>query len=160
MRMLETLRHEPFYVTGTFIDESLGLYIGWAARKDSFADGMPIRNEQGDIAIVFAGEDYPALDTARDLKKRGHDCALEGPSYLVHSYEEDPDFFKNLNGRFHGVVADCKRGTATLFNDRFGLQRVCFHAAKEAFYFAAEGCTREEGGLLRTTRMGAAGTSR
>jgi asparagine synthase (glutamine-hydrolysing) len=138
MRMLETLRHEPFYVTGTFIDESLGLYIGWAARKDSFADGMPIRNEQGDIAIVFAGEDYPALDTARDLKKRGHDCALEGPSYLVHSYEEDPDFFKNLNGRFHGVVADCKRGTATLFNDRFGLQRVCFHAAKEAFYFAAE----------------------
>jgi asparagine synthase (glutamine-hydrolysing) len=138
MRMLETLRHEPFYVTGTFIDESLGLYIGWAARKDSSADGMPIRNEQGDIAIVFAGEDYPALDTARDLKKRGHDCALEGPSYLVHSYEEDPDFFKNLNGRFHGVVADCKRGTATLFNDRFGLQRVCFHAAKEAFYFAAE----------------------
>jgi asparagine synthase (glutamine-hydrolysing) len=138
MRMLETLRHEPFYVTGTFIDESLGLYVGWAARKDSFADEMPIRNEQGDIAIVFAGEDYPALDTARDLKKRGHDCALEGPSYLVHSYEEDPDFFKNLNGRFHGVVADCKRGTATLFNDRFGLQRVCFHAAKEAFYFAAE----------------------
>ena len=138
MRMLETLRHESFYVTGSYIDESLGLYVGWAARKDTFSDGMPIRNERGDVVIVFAGEDYPEPDIARNLKKRGHDCELHGSSYLVHRYEEDPDFFKNLNGRFHGVVADLTRSTATLFNDRFGLQRLCFHEAKDAFYFAAE----------------------
>src|SRR5208282_819212 len=30
------------------------------------------------------------------------------------------------------------RGTATLFNDRFGLQRICFHEAQDAFYFSAE----------------------
>ena len=78
MRMLDTLRHESFYVTGTFIDESLGLYIGWAARKDSFSDGMPIRNEHGDVVIVFAGEDYPEPGTAPDLKTRGHDCELHG----------------------------------------------------------------------------------
>jgi asparagine synthase (glutamine-hydrolysing) len=137
-RMIETLRHESFYVTGTFIDETLGLYVGWAARKDSFCDGMPVRNERGDVVLVFAGEEYPAPGIARELKERGHDCDLEGPSYLVHAYEEDPDFLKNLNGRFHGIVADLTRGTATLFNDRYGLQRVCFHEAKDAFYFAAE----------------------
>src|SRR5277367_801987 len=138
LRMLETMRHESFYVTGTFIDEMLGLYVGWVARKDSFSDGMPVRNERGDVVLIFAGEEYPAPDTPRDLKARGHDCVLEVPSYLAHLYEEDPHFLKNLNGRFHGIVADLARGTATLFNDRFGLQRLCFHEAKDAFYFAAE----------------------
>ncbi len=138
LRMLETLRHESFYVTGTYIEENLGLYIGWAARKDSFSDGMPVRNERGDVVLIFAGEEYPAPGAARELKERGHNCDVEGPSYLAHAYEEDPNFLKNLNGRFHGIVADLNRGTATLFNDRFGLQRVCFHEAKDAFYFSAE----------------------
>jgi asparagine synthase (glutamine-hydrolysing) len=138
LRMVESLCHEPFYVTGTFVDESLGLYVGWAAREHSFSDEMPVRNERGDVVLVFAGEEYPAPGFARDLKARGHNCNLEGPSYLPHAYEEDPNFLKNLNGRFHGIVADLTRGTATLFNDRFGLQRLCFHEAKDAFYFAAE----------------------
>ncbi len=105
LRMVEALRHESFYVTGTFIDEKLGLYVGWAARKDSFSDGMPVRNERGDVVLIFAGEEYPAPGTARDLKERGHNCELEGPSYLAHAYEEDPDFLKNLNGRFQGILA-------------------------------------------------------
>ena len=72
------------------------------------------------------------------LRERGHAVAPEGPSYLVHRYEEEPDFPKGLNGRFHGLVADRARGTAMLFNDRFGLQRIYYHEAKDAFYFAAE----------------------
>ena len=40
-RMVASLRHESFYVTGTWIDESLGIYVGWVARKNSFSDGMP-----------------------------------------------------------------------------------------------------------------------
>ena len=111
---------------------------GWAARENSFSDGMPIRNERGDVVLVFSGEDYPEPGTARRLKDRGHGCEEYGPSYLVHLYEEDPNFLKNLNGRFQGLVADRARGTATLFNDRFGLQRVYFHEAQDGFYFAAE----------------------
>jgi asparagine synthase (glutamine-hydrolysing) len=137
-RMVEALRHESFYVTGTWINESLGVYVGWVARENSFADKMPIRNERDNVVLVFSGEDYPDPDTARRLKKRGHGCEESGPSYLVHLYEEDPNFIKNLNGRFQGLVADCARGTATLFNDRFGLQRIYFHEARDAFYFSAE----------------------
>ena len=62
----------------------------------------------------------------------------DGSSYLVHRYEEEPDFPKGLNGRFHGLVADRARGTAMLFNDRYGLQRLYYHEAKDTFYFAAE----------------------
>jgi asparagine synthase (glutamine-hydrolysing) len=138
VRMVESLRHESFYVTGTWIDESLGVYVGWVARENSFADGMPIRNERDDVILVFSGEDYPEPGTPRRLKERGHRFEECGPSYLVHLYEEDPDFLKNLNGHFQGLVADRKRGTATLFNDRFGLQRVYVHESQDAFYFSAE----------------------
>ena len=47
-------------------------------------------------------------------------------------------FPKDLNGRFHGLLADRKNGKVMLFNDRFGLQRIYYHEAKDAFYFAAE----------------------
>jgi asparagine synthase (glutamine-hydrolysing) len=137
-RMVEALRHESFYVTGTWIDESLGVYVGWAARENSFSDGMPIHNERNDVVLVFSGEDYPEPGTARRLKERGHECAADGPAYLVHLYEEDSCFPKNLNGRFHGLVVDRAQGTASLFNDRYGMHRLYYHESKDAFYFAAE----------------------
>jgi asparagine synthase (glutamine-hydrolysing) len=136
--MLETLRHESFYVSGTWVDETLGVYVGWVARQGSFADPMPLHNERGDVTLVFSGEEFPEPDVIAALRKSGHAAAPEGPSYLVHRYEEEPDFPKGLNGRFHGVAADRARGTVMLFNDRFGLQRIYYHEAKDAFYFAAE----------------------
>jgi asparagine synthase (glutamine-hydrolysing) len=138
LRMVEALRHESFYETGTWMDESLGVYVGWAARKGSFGDGMPLGNERGDISLVFSGDEYPEPGTARRLKEAGHTLQPDGPSYLVHLYEEDPTFPAGLNGRFQGLVADRARGTATLFNDRYGMRRIYYHEAKDAFYFAAE----------------------
>src|SRR3989475_10313687 len=72
LRMVEALRHENFYATGTWVDESLGVYVGWIVRKDSFSDGMPLSNEQGDVVLVFSGEEFPEPGTARRLKERGH----------------------------------------------------------------------------------------
>lgn len=138
LRMVEALRHDSAYVTGTWIDESLGVYVGWAVHKNGFADGMPLRNERGDVVLVFSGEEFSDPGTGHRLKEQGHSFEMEGPSYLVHLYEESPDFPAGLNGRFHGFLADRTRGTATLFNDRFGMQRIYCHEAKDAFYFAAE----------------------
>jgi len=138
MRMLATIRHEAFYVTGTRLAESLGLYVGWALQENSFSDGMPLSNEGGDITLVFSGEEYPEPGTARRLKEKGHALVPEGPSYLVHLYEEDPTFPAGLNGRFHGIVIDRNRETATLFNDRYGIHRIYYHESQEGFYFAAE----------------------
>src|SRR6478736_10363962 len=115
LRMLETVQHESFYVSGTWIDESLGVYAGWVARKGSFADSMPVQNERKDVTLIFSGEDYPAQDTRANLKQRGHDFEQNGPSYLVHVYEDDPAFPVSLNGQFHGLVLDRARQTATLF---------------------------------------------
>jgi len=138
LRMLKTMRHEPSYKTGTWIDKSLGVYVGWSARTGSFCDGMPLRNEREDAVLVFSGEDFPEPGTARRLKERGHAFEVEGPSYLIHQYEEDPTFPARLNGRFHGLLADRTHESVTLFNDRYGMKRIYYHEATAAFYFAAE----------------------
>jgi asparagine synthase (glutamine-hydrolysing) len=124
LRMLETLRHEPFYGTGTWIDETLGVYVGWTVRKGSFADGMPLRNQRDDVALVFAGEELCGRD--------------DDASHLLDIYENDATFPAALNGRFQGLVADRRRNTATLFDDRYGMQRLYYHQGPDAFYFAAE----------------------
>ncbi len=137
-RMVEALRHESFYTTGTWINEAAGIYLGWVARKGSFSDGMPIFNEQKNVCLVFSGEEFPEPGTAQRLRERGHTIESDGPSYLAHLYEDDELFPAGLNGRFQGLLADESRGTAKLFNDRYGLHRIYYHEAREAFYFAAE----------------------
>jgi asparagine synthase (glutamine-hydrolysing) len=137
-RMVKALHHHSFYETGTWINESLGVYIGWTARDSSKSVAMPFQSERGDVSLVFSGEEYPDPATTQGLKGHGHSFDAEGFSYLVHLYEECPDFLKRLNGMFHGLLVDQRSGTATLFNDRIGMHRICYHEAKEAFYFAAE----------------------
>src|ERR1700722_1783501 len=138
LMMVQALYHENFYVTDTWVDESLGAYVGWMARKDSFSDGMPLRNERGDVVLVFAGEEFPDPTLIKNLRQRGHEFSADGPSYLVHLYEEDRSFPAGLNGRFQGLIADSNRGFAMLFIDRYGMQRIYYHEAREAFYFASE----------------------
>lgn len=137
-RMTEAIHHETFYNFGTWADPDQGVYVGWAARKGSFADGMPLRNESGDITLIFSGEEFPEPNVTTRLKEHGHAVQSDGSSYLVHRYEDECDFPKGLNGRFHGLVADRIRGTLLLFNDRYGLQRLYYHEAKDAVYFASE----------------------
>src|SRR2546426_6899987 len=56
-------------------------------RSDSFSDGMPLRNERGDVVLVFSGEEFPQPDTVRRLKERGrseeHTSELQSPCNLV-----------------------------------------------------------------------------
>jgi len=58
-QMLESLRHESFYTTGTWSDPTQGVYVGWVAREGSFSEGMPLQNERGDVTLVFSGEEFP-----------------------------------------------------------------------------------------------------
>jgi asparagine synthase (glutamine-hydrolysing) len=138
LSMVETLRHESFYTTGTWVDERLGVYLGWSTRQNSFSDGMPLRNETGEISLVFSGEEFPEPGIASRLRQRGHNVDPRGSSYLVHRYEEEPSFPAGLNGWFQGFLVDQSRGLAMLFNDRYSMHRLYYHEAAEAFYFAAE----------------------
>jgi asparagine synthase (glutamine-hydrolysing) len=136
-RMLGVLRHESFYVCGSWFDERAGVYVGWTA-TDNAAGSMPFRNEQGDRILVFSGEEFPEPVAAHAMRSRGHEFDQSGFSYLVHVAEEDPAFPASLDGRFHGLLANRSSGEALLFNDRYGMHRIYCHESAEAFYFAAE----------------------
>ena len=136
--MLAELCHEPSYVCGKWESEDLGVYVGWTARKGSFAAEMPVHNENRHVHLVFSGEEYSDQSTISNLRQRGHTFDTSGPEYLVHLYEEERQFPKGLNGRFQGILIDEERKSVFLFNDRFGLHRIYYHDAGDSFYFAAE----------------------
>jgi asparagine synthase (glutamine-hydrolysing) len=128
--MVKALRHESFYRTGTWKDESLGVYAGWAVISGSFADGMPL--EQGDRTLLFSGEDYSAPDKGLERASGARAC------YLIQRTAAEADFPASLNGLFHGLLLDRAAGSAQLFNDRYGMHRLYYHESPDAFYFAAE----------------------
>ena len=135
-KMLKAICHEEFYNSGTWIDESLGVYVGWTVLKHSFCDGMPLYNEKRDVCLIFSGEEYSDHRNAA----RGRESANGSTesAYLVRGYQQDPDFIKGLNGIFHGLIADRGRNEVTLFNDRYGMHRLCYYQAKDGMYFGAE----------------------
>jgi asparagine synthase (glutamine-hydrolysing) len=137
-QMVGSQQHESFYTSGVWNDKDLGIYVGWTALENSFADGMPLTNERGDVSLIFSGEEYPEPGTAERLRHQGHSLNSDDSSYLVHLFEDDPHFVVKLNGMFHGLLVDRARGTATLFNDRYGMHRIYYHEGKDAFYFSAE----------------------
>lgn len=137
--MVDSMLHEPFYVSGKYVDERLGLYVGWVCHEDSFSDCMPVVNEAGDLVLIFAGESYADSGLTDELKKGGHDTNLSNASYLIHLYEEHGErFLRSLNGWFSGVLVDLREGKVILFNDRFGMHRVYYHEGKSDFLFASE----------------------
>jgi len=136
--MLRSMHHEDFYRSGTFADESLGVYVGWTALTGSFSEDMPLNNETNDVSLVFSGDEFPDSRLVQGLRSRGHSVGQEQSAYLIHLYEEDHDFFQSLNGMFHGLIIDRRRKILILFNDRYGMHRLFYHENADGFYFASE----------------------
>ena len=137
-RMVSSLCHESFYSSGCWISAPQGVYVGWIARQGSFSDGMPVREKAGGAVIVFSGEDFSEQDTVKALGGAWRVSESSPASYLMGLYRQSSSFPEELNGKFHGIVADCERGTATIFNDRFGMHRLHYYQSADAFFFAAE----------------------
>lgn len=142
-RSLETMRgsmlHETFYSSGTWLNDRVGLAVGWVCHKGSFADCLPIWNETRDVCLIFSGGEFREASAVADLRARGHSFANGDASYLVHEYEEAGEsFLEALNGWFSGVLVDLRLGKVFLFNDRYGLHRVYVHEQADAVWFASE----------------------
>ena len=102
----------------------IDLCIGWVG--DNTADRTPVAgwNAERDVFLVFEGE----LDGVRP----------RDVTSLLRRYDARADFLRDLNGWFHGLLVDLRTREAVLFNDRFGLRRLYFHAADGALYFSSE----------------------
>ena len=137
--MAKCLVHEPFYTDGTYNNEKLGLWSGWACHQGAFGDCLPIWNEKRDICLLFSGEDFTDRADIDALRMRGHEFGSDDASYLVHLYEEMASgFFEKLNGWFSGVLLDLRKQKVILFNDRYGVNRIHYHENAGGFYFSSE----------------------
>jgi asparagine synthase (glutamine-hydrolysing) len=137
--MVQRMLHEPFYSSGTYVNEQSGLYVGWACHEGSFSDCLPIWNEKKNICLIFNGEEFPEQTIIDNLKLKGHAFDADNASYLVHQFEEVGwEFLSKLNGWFNGLLVDLRENKAVLFNDRFGFQRIYYHENERGFYFSSE----------------------
>lgn len=137
--MIDCMIHEPFYTSGAYADDQLGLYVGWVCHKGSFSDCMPVFNEERDLVLIFTGENFVDLEVTEGLRMRGHDFDPSNASYLIHLYENDKEgFLKNLNGWFSGLLVDLQKNKVVLFNDRYGMNRIYYHEGKGEFLFSSE----------------------
>jgi asparagine synthase (glutamine-hydrolysing) len=137
--MVEAMRHEEFYRGGKYINRDVGLYVGWMGQRGSFADCMPLVGREGDVVLIFQGENYLDSDTLAQLRRgsdRIDDCKA---NYLLNLYYETGDnFLCKLNGWYCGLLVDLKTRKMTLFNDRYGMSRIYFHEEENGFLFASE----------------------
>ncbi|MGA2515982.1 MAG: asparagine synthase-related protein [Thermodesulfobacteriota bacterium] len=137
--MVNSMMHESFYNFGSYIDESIGVYLGWVCHKDSFADCMPMWNEKRDKCLFFYGDNFADREIIDSLSKNGHKFNSDNASYLIHLFEEKGDgFFQDLNGFFHGVLIDGAQNEVIVFNDRFGMQRVYYYEKEGTLFFSSE----------------------
>jgi len=137
--MVSCLLHEDFYKFGTFISEEAGLAVGWVSHPGSFSDCMPVWNEAKNVCLVFTGEDYQDRSWIERFRTEGHQFSAQNASYLVHLYEDlGLKFLERMNGWFSGLLFDLRAGQAFLFNDRYGLGRICYHEYEGRFYFSSE----------------------
>ena len=137
--MAKCLMHESFYTEGTYVNEELGLWLGWVNHEGSFSDCIPIWNENKNICLFFSGEDFADQADIDALRMRGHEFGPDDASYLVHMYEEmGCAFLEKLNGWFSGVLLDLREQKFVLFNDRYGVNRIYYHEDAGGFYFSSE----------------------
>lgn len=137
--MVGCLLHEGTYRSGTFSNERLGVSVGWVTQSGSFCDCLPIWNEEQNVCLIFSGEDYQDRSEVNRLVSAGHQIGSGDASYLVHLYEEvGLKFLEKMNGWFRGLVIDLRSQEVLLFNDRYGIGRICYHENAEGFYFASE----------------------
>lgn len=137
--MVDSIMHEQFYRSDVYINEDLGLFLGWVCLKGSFSDCMPIWNEKKDKLLFFYGEDFQSPDIIENLRRRDHDFCHNNASYIIHLYEEHgKGFIEKLNGFFCGILVDLASEKILLFNDRFGMQRIYYYQIGDSIFFSTE----------------------
>lgn len=136
--MVDVMRHESFYRTGSVHHERAGVAAGWAVHAGAFADSNPVWNATKDVCLILTGEEFSDPSSMAALRGKGL-RSTDDATYLVHLYEElGARFIDELNGTFSGLVIDLRQDIVILFNDRFGLGRIYVHEGKDAVHFSSE----------------------
>ena len=105
-----------------YSNEKVGLFLGYTWDHDLSEPPTISWTDDEKIGVLLTGENYSSekFRLAERYKQIGISALAE------------------LNGCFSGVVIDIQASTATLFNDRFGVDRIYYHTSPDALYFSSE----------------------
>ncbi len=108
----------------------------------------PLRNESGDLRLLFNGEIYEYARERRMLERLGHrfatDCDAE---VMLHGYEEwGTDVFARLDGMFVAALFDARRGELLLVRDALGIKPLAYTTSGR-FAFASDALSLVAAGL-------------
>ena len=138
-RMLRCMMHEEYYSYGKHIGQSENICLGWVCHKEASADCMPLQNEEKQITLITAGENFPSDYSSEVLRKKGINGSTNQLRNLLTLYETLGDgYLQTINGWLSGIIIDSRKNEASLFNDRYGMQRIYYYETKDAFYFSSE----------------------
>src|ERR1039458_1206389 len=92
VQMVNALHHESFYVTGTWADPAVGVYVGWTAKKGSWAERMPVWDDEATIALICSGETFPTLAMGQECTS-SFASQLRTSRQITHAKDNDLSFF-------------------------------------------------------------------
>src|SRR5262245_30251563 len=125
--MIDSMFHESFYTSGTCTEKELNLWLGWTWFKGPFVTGTPVWNQAKNICLIFSGEHFAD-------KSNGTTSSADLAEWL-RCYEKDgAEAFGRLNGWFSGVLIDHRENRITVFNDRYGINRIYYHEDAQGFH--------------------------
>ena len=138
--MLRSMHHRGPDATGVYHSDAAGLGHARLSIIDLGGGHQPIRNETGDIWIVFNGEIFNYPELTEMLVKKGHHFYTQSDTeVIVHLYEEHgSDLFRHLNGQFAIAIWDQRRRSLLLGRDRMGIRPLFYHHTGNRLHFASE----------------------
>ena len=138
--MVDILRHRGPDDAGTWTGPGIGLGSARLSIVDLATGQQPIRNEDGNVWVVFNGEIFNHAELRTRLQARGHRFYTRSDTeVLVHLYEDEgPGFLGELNGDFALALWDARRERLLLARDRVGIRPLFYATAAGCLTFASE----------------------
>lgn len=138
--MLGTIRHRGPDGKGICMDNTAALGFCRLSLVDPEGGAQPMKNESGDITLVFNGEIYNHRELRSELVRAGHRFSSQCDAEVaLHGYEEwGSSLPGRLRGMFAFVIWDSGRRELFAARDFFGIKPLYYMQAGKAFVFASE----------------------
>src|SRR3989344_364434 len=141
-RMTDSIAYRGPDSSGKYFNKnkSVGLGIRRLSIIDLATGDQPIKNEDGNVVVVYNGEIYGYKNLRDDLIKNGHKLKTKSDTEtLVHLYEQYGEKMAGmLNGMFSFVIWDEKNQKLFIAKDRYGIKPLYYTVVGKKLIFGSE----------------------
>jgi len=125
---------------GLYCTDKLGMGMRRLSVIDLSTGNQPMKNNAGDVTIVFNGEIYNYQGLKADLEKQGAVFTTQSDTEVILKlYEQYGEGMLNkLNGMFAFSIHDKRKNEIFIARDRFGEKPLYYHHNAGQFIWASE----------------------